>query len=29
MEVREVTDATDVTEMMKVTDFMVVKGIGS
>jgi len=29
LEVREVTDATDVTEMMKMTDFMVVRGIGS
>jgi len=29
LEVREVTDATDVTEIMKMTDFMVVKGIGS
>ena len=29
MEVREVTDATDVTEIMKMTDFMVVRGIGS
>ena len=29
MEVRQVTDATEVTEMMKVTDFMVVRGIGS
>jgi len=29
LEVREVTDATDVTEIMKMTDFMVVRGIGS
>ena len=29
MEVREVTYTTDVTEMMKMTDFMVVRGIGS
>jgi len=29
LEVRELTYATDVTEMMKMTDFMVVRGIGS
>jgi len=29
LEVREVTYATDVTEVMKMTDFMVVRGIGS
>jgi len=29
LEVREVTYATDVTEMMTMTDFMVVRGIGS
>jgi len=29
LEVRQVTYATEVTEMMKMTDFMVVRGIGS
>jgi len=29
LEVRQVTDVTGVTEIMKVADFMVVKGIGS